>query len=67
MVNVPSGGYATAATWNTGYTQNTVGFSASTSVTSTTTGITASSANTGSGTAFGILPPYITVNYIIKY
>lgn len=32
-----------------------------------TTGITATSADRGSGTSFGILPPYTTVNYIIKY
>jgi microcystin-dependent protein len=28
---------------------------------------TATAANTGNGTAFSILPPYTTVNYIIKY
>jgi microcystin-dependent protein len=32
-----------------------------------TTGITATSENRGSGTSFEILPPYTTVNYIIKY
>jgi microcystin-dependent protein len=30
-----------------------------------TTGITIN--NTGSGTAFSIMPPHVTVNYIIKY
>ena len=30
-------------------------------------GTTASCANTGNGTAFSILPPYTTVNYIIKF
>ena len=32
-----------------------------------TTGITATSANVGSGTAFSILPPHLTVNHILKY
>ena len=31
------------------------------------TGITATSSNVGSGTAISILPPYSTVNYIMKY
>lgn len=32
-----------------------------------TTGITATSASVGSGTAFSIIPPYLTVNHILKY
>jgi microcystin-dependent protein len=32
-----------------------------------TTGISGTSDNTGSGTAFSILPPYVTMNYIMKY
>ena len=31
-----------------------------------TTGITASAGYTGSGSSFDILPPYITVNFILK-
>ena len=30
-------------------------------------GHTFTTSNTGSGTAFSIMPPYVTVNYIIKY
>ena len=33
----------------------------------TTPAITSTAANTGSGTSFSIIPPYVTVNYILKY
>jgi microcystin-dependent protein len=39
----------------------TVARTGGSSATTTTTG------STGSGTAFSILPPYIVINYIIKY
>lgn len=60
---VPSTNYSTGsnsltvATASTGITINNA---------SATTGITRTQ-NAGSGTAFSILPPYITINYIMKY
>ena len=36
-------------------------------INSATTGISAASVNTGLGTAFSILPSYLTINYIMKY
>jgi microcystin-dependent protein len=50
--NPPGDGPTNANNWNTN---------------SATTGISASSASVGSGTAFSILPPYCTMNYILKY
>jgi microcystin-dependent protein len=43
------------------------GSRSATSRNNTKTGITANCGNTGIGTAFSILPPYATVNYIIKF
>ena len=68
MHNIASGSQYTGVTWNMPGSNGNATVRVPGMTTSTpTTGITASSANTGSGTAFGILPPYITVNYIIKY
>ena len=33
----------------------------------TTPAITSTATNTGNGTSFSIIPPYVTVNYILKY
>ena len=49
--------------WGPWAGNNSIGLTAQ----STTTGISASAGYTGSGSSFSTLPPYITVNFILKY
>jgi microcystin-dependent protein len=65
IVIYPNANGNATANW-IGSSANTVNTLRMTNV-AATTGITATCAPVGSGTSFSIIPPYATVNYIIKY